>query len=29
MFELMEMTRDETVAQILKTIALMEEAGEA
>lgn len=28
-FELMEMTRDETVAQILKTIALMEERGEA
>ena len=28
-FELMEMTRDETVAQILKTISLMEDAGEA
>ena len=28
-FELMEMTRDETIEQILKTIALMEEAGEA
>ena len=28
-FELMEMTRDETVEQILKTISLMEEAGEA
>ena len=28
-FELMEMTRDETVAQILETIRLMEEAGEA
>ncbi len=28
-FELMEMTRDETVAQILTTISLMEDAGEA
>ena len=28
-FELMEMTRDQTIEQILKTIALMEEAGEA
>jgi catechol 2,3-dioxygenase-like lactoylglutathione lyase family enzyme len=28
-FELMEMTRDQTVEQILKTIAIMEEAGEA
>ena len=28
-FELMEMTRDETVEQILKTISIMEEAGEA
>ena len=28
-FELMEMTRDETVAQILTTISIMEAAGEA
>ena len=28
-FELMEMTRDETVEQILQTIALLEAAGEA